>query len=76
MPTIHEQIDELLAADLHGELNAAERDAFHSHLVECSECRQTFQEEKNMHKILNETLADNKADAGFGAFFSRQGRCM
>src|SRR5436190_21004082 len=65
MPTIHEQIDELLAADLHGELSAAERDAFHTHLVDCADCRQAFQEEKNMHKLLNETLADKKADTGF-----------
>jgi hypothetical protein len=65
MPTIHEQIDELLAADLHGELSAAERDAFHAHLVDCADCRQAFQEEKNMHKLLNETIADKKADAGF-----------
>ncbi|MEY2494331.1 MAG: hypothetical protein QOJ45_823 [Verrucomicrobiota bacterium] len=65
MATIHEQIDELLAADLHDELSAAERDALHTHLVECAECRQAFQEEKNMHKLLNETIADKKADAGF-----------
>jgi hypothetical protein len=65
MLTIHEQIDELLAADLHGELSAAERDAFHAHLVDCADCRQAFQEEKNMHKLLNETIADKKADAGF-----------
>jgi len=65
MSTIHEQIDELLAADLHGELSAAERDAFHAHLVECADCRQAFQEEKNMHKILNETLAEKRADTGF-----------
>lgn len=65
MPTIHEQIDELLAADLHGELSATERDAFHAHLVDCTECRQAFQQEKTMHKILNETLAEKKADTGF-----------
>jgi hypothetical protein len=65
MPTIHEQIDELLAADLHGELSGAEREAFHAHLVDCADCRRAFQEEKNMHKLLNETIADNKADAGF-----------
>ncbi|HJX25360.1 MAG TPA: DUF4349 domain-containing protein, partial [Chthoniobacterales bacterium] len=65
MPTIHEQIDELLAADLHGELSAAERDAFHAHLVDCADCRQAFQEEKNMHKVLNETFAGKKADTGF-----------
>jgi hypothetical protein len=65
MATIHEQIDELLAADLHDELTAAERDGFHAHLVECAECRQAFQEGKNMNRILNETIADKKADAGF-----------
>jgi hypothetical protein len=65
MPTIHEQIDELLAADLHGELSDAERNAFHAHLVDCADCRHAFQEEKNMHKLLNETIADKKADAGF-----------
>jgi anti-sigma factor RsiW len=65
MATIHEQIDELLAADLHDELSAAERDALHTHLVECAACRQAFQEEKNMHKLLNETIADKKADPGF-----------
>ena len=65
MSTIHEQIDELLAADLHGELSGAERDAFHAHLVDCADCRQAFQEEKNMHKLLNETIADKKAGAGF-----------
>ena len=65
MATIHEQIDELLAADLHDELTAGERDGFHAHLVECAECRQAFQEGKNMNRILNETIADKKADAGF-----------
>lgn len=65
MATIHEQIDELLAADLHDELTAAERDEFHAHLVECAECRQAFQEGKNMNRILNETIADKKVDPGF-----------
>jgi hypothetical protein len=65
MATTHEQIDELLAADLHDELTAAERDEFHAHLVECAECRQAFQEGKNMNRILNETMSDKKADAAF-----------
>ena len=65
MATIHEQLDELLAADLHDELTAAERDDFHAHLVECADCRQAFQEGKTMNRILNETLADKKADAAF-----------
>ncbi|MFZ1220131.1 MAG: DUF4349 domain-containing protein [Chthoniobacterales bacterium] len=65
MATIHEQIDELLAADLHDELTATERDGFHAHLVECVECRQAFQEGKTMNRILDETLAEKKADTGF-----------
>src|SRR5438477_977311 len=65
MPTIHEQIDEFLAADLHGELSTAEQNALHAHLIECAQCRKDFQEEKNMHKILNETMSDQKADPAF-----------
>jgi hypothetical protein len=65
MVTIHEQLDELLAADLHDELTAAERDEFHAHLVECAECRQAFQEGKTMNRILTETLAEKKADPAF-----------
>jgi hypothetical protein len=65
MATIHEQLDELLAADLHDELTAAEREEFHGHLVECAECRQAFQEGKTMNRILNETFSENKADPAF-----------
>src|SRR3954464_10968227 len=65
MSTIHDQLDELLAADLHDELTAVEREEFHAHLVECAECRQAFQEGKTMNRILNETLAEKKADTGF-----------
>src|SRR4051794_33559803 len=65
MSTIHEQLDELLAADLHDELTSAERDEFHAHLVECAECRQAFQEGKTMDRILNETMAEKKADPAF-----------
>ncbi len=65
MATIHEQLDELLAADLHDELTAAERDEFHGHLVECAECRQAFQEGKTMNRILHETLSEKKADPAF-----------
>ena len=65
MATTHEQLDELLAADLHDELTAAEREEFHAHLVECAVCRQAFQEGKTMDRILNETLAEKKADSAF-----------
>src|SRR5207245_10135565 len=36
-----------------------------AHLVDCADCRQAFQQEKNMHKLLNETIADKKAHIGF-----------
>jgi anti-sigma factor RsiW len=65
MATIHEQLDELLAADLHDELTTAERDEFHAHLVECAECRQAFQEGKTMNRILNETMEEQKASPSF-----------
>src|ERR1043165_2139028 len=65
MSTIHEQLDALLAADLLDELTAAEREEFHAHLVECAECRQAFQEGKTMNRILNETMAEQKADPAF-----------
>ena len=65
MATIHDDLDELLAADLHEELTASERADFHAHLVECAQCRQAFQEGKNMNRILNETMTDKKADPAF-----------
>ncbi len=65
MATVHNEIDNWLAADLHGELSADERSALHAHLVDCAECRKTHQENKAMNKILEETLAQEKADPAF-----------
>jgi hypothetical protein len=65
MATIHNEIDNLLAANLHGELSDNERDALHAHLVDCAACRKTHQEIKTMNKILEETLAEEKADPAF-----------
>ena len=65
MPTIHSEIDNWLAADLHGELSESERSALHAHLVDCAACRKTHQEIKVMNKILEETLAQEKADPAF-----------
>jgi hypothetical protein len=64
MATIHNEIDNWLAADLHGELSEEERRELHSHLVECAGCRRTHQETKTMNKILEETLAQVKPDLG------------
>jgi hypothetical protein len=65
MATVHDEIDNWLAADLHGELPENEQRMLHSHLVECASCRKTHQETKTMNKILEETLAREKPDPRF-----------
>src|ERR1043166_3723409 len=65
MATIHDEIDTWLDADLHGELSNNERSALHAHLVDCAMCRKTHQETKAMNTILEETLAQEKADPAF-----------
>src|SRR6266516_2629231 len=65
MTTIHDEIDNWLAADLHGELSENERSVLHTHLVDCATCRKTHQETKTMNKILEETLAQEKPDPAF-----------
>jgi hypothetical protein len=65
MATIHDEIDNWLAADLHGQLSADERSALHTHLVDCAACRKTHQETKLMNKILEDTLGQEKADPAF-----------
>ncbi|MGH8101943.1 MAG: anti-sigma factor family protein, partial [Chthoniobacterales bacterium] len=62
---IHDNIDNFLAADLHGDLSENERNALHTHLVECADCRKAHQETKIMNKILEETLANEKPDGAF-----------
>jgi anti-sigma factor RsiW len=57
MATVHDEIDNWLAADLYGELSAEEQRQLHTHLVDCVACRQAHQETKTMNKILEETLA-------------------
>jgi len=65
MATIHDEIDTWLAADLHGELSDSEQSTLHLHLLDCAACRKTHQEIKTMNKILEETLAQEKADPAF-----------
>jgi len=65
MATIHDEIDNYLAADLHGQLLENERSALHTHLVECATCRKAHQETKAMNKILEGTLAQEKPDPAF-----------
>jgi hypothetical protein len=65
MATIHDEIDNWLAADIHGELSDDERGALHAHLVECAACRKAHQENKVMNTILEETLAHEKPDTAF-----------
>jgi anti-sigma factor RsiW len=65
MATIHDEIDNWLAADLYGELSDEEQSQLHTHLVECAACRKTHQETKTMNKILEETLAQEKPSPNF-----------
>src|SRR6266576_3290004 len=65
MATIHDEIDNWLAADLYGELSAEEQRQLHTHLVDCAACRKTHQETKTMNKLLEETLAQQKPDPAF-----------
>src|SRR6266478_9319460 len=65
MATIHDEIDNWLAADLYGELSDEEQRQLHTHLVDCATCRKTHQETKTMNKILEETLAQEKPDPAF-----------
>ena len=63
--TIHEEIENWLAADVHDQLSGEERAAFEQHLAVCTSCRALQQEEKNMHQLLNKTLAEESADPAF-----------
>jgi len=65
MATIHDEIDNWLAADIHGELSEDERSALHAHIVDCAACRKAHQENKVMNKMLEETLAQEKPDPAF-----------
>src|SRR6266576_1017930 len=65
MATVHDEIDNWLAADLYGELSEDEQRELHAHLVDCAACRKTHQETKAMNKILEETLAQEKPDPAF-----------
>jgi hypothetical protein len=77
MATIHDEIDNWLAADLHGELSENERSVLHTHLVDCATCRKTHQETKTMNKILEETLAQEKPDPAFEQrMLARFRRCL
>jgi anti-sigma factor RsiW len=65
MATIHDEIDNWLAADVHGQLSGNERSVLHAHLVDCAACRKTHHKTKSMNKILEETLAPQKPDPAF-----------
>ena len=65
MVTIHENINEFLAADLHGELSESEREELHTHLMECAECRSLHKGEQLTHKLLQATVERAKPPLGF-----------
>ena len=63
--SIHQEIDELLTADLHDQLSESERQTLHSHLVECADCRQLHKEYQNMNTALSETFEAARPNSGF-----------
>ena len=63
--TIHDEIEEWLAADVHDQLADEERAAFEQHLAGCTVCRALQEEEKQMHQLLENTLATESADPAF-----------
>ena len=63
--TIHNEIEEWLAADAHDQLADGERAAFEQHLAACTSCRALQEEEKQMHQLLEKTLATETADPAF-----------
>jgi hypothetical protein len=63
--TIHEEIESWLAADVHDQLSSEERTVFEQHLAACASCRALQQEEKQMHQLLENTLATESADPAF-----------
>src|SRR5438105_15042177 len=65
MATVHDEIDNWLAADLYGDLSADEQRQLHTHLVDCAAGRKAHQETKTMNNILEETLAQEKPDPAF-----------
>ncbi len=62
---IHDEIESWLAADIHDQLAPEERAAFQQHLASCAACRALQQEEKQMHQLLEKTLATESADPAF-----------
>src|SRR5438067_625734 len=65
MATLHDEIDNWLAADLHAQLSEKERHELHTPLVECPTCRKLYQENKIMNQILEEKFTQEKPDAAF-----------
>ncbi len=63
--TIHQEIENWLAADVHDQLSRDERAAFEQHLAACPACHALQQEEKNMNQLLEKTLAQENADPAF-----------
>ena len=62
---VHGGIESWLAADVHDQLSARERAALQQHLAGCATCRALQEEEKQMHQLLENTLAKESADPAF-----------
>lgn len=63
--TIHEEIESWLIADLHQQLNADEHASLEGHLARCGACRALQEENKDMHRLLEKTLAQQAPGLAF-----------
>ncbi|MEP6809421.1 MAG: zf-HC2 domain-containing protein, partial [Chthoniobacterales bacterium] len=65
MPTIHDDIEPWLAASVHDQLSAEERNALQEHLANCETCRALYAEELATHNMISTILDEVKPDITF-----------
>ena len=65
MATIHDDIENWLAAAVHDELSPAERAEFDAHLASCASCRASFQDQINTSNMIQNTLHADRPDNAF-----------
>ncbi|MGI8437088.1 MAG: DUF4349 domain-containing protein [Chthoniobacterales bacterium] len=65
MPTIHEDIEQWLAASVHDQLSPNERTQLHEHLATCAACRALHDQEIAMNRLIESTLEATKPDLAF-----------
>ncbi len=65
MNSIHDHIEDMMAAAITGGLSAEEQQSFDQHLAECPDCRKLYQEEKMTASLLDQTLSPDRPPMDF-----------